>query len=130
MDQKKKNECCLPPAPPCCLNLELLCLVAKRGAELSHGPTSPCHTLHSFCFSTIPVGRMERVPWQPVVPDGICLSALRSTVVKGANLARTQHATTAAAAAAAAAAGAAAAAAADSRVEGGRATEKLNLGGC
>lgn len=58
---------------------------------------------------------MEREPWQPAVPDGLCSSALRSTVGKGANLAGAQYT----------------AAAADGGVGGGsRATEKLNLGGC
>lgn len=55
--------------------------------------------------------------WQPAVPDGLCSSALRSTVGKGAKLTRVQHA-------------AAAAAAADRGVEGCGVTEKLNLGGC
>lgn len=54
--------------------------------------------------------------WQPAVPDGLCSSALRSTVGKGAKLTRVQHA--------------AAAAAADRGVEGCGVTEKLNLGGC
>lgn len=57
--------------------------------------------------------------WQPAVPDGLCSSALRSTVGKGAKLTRVQHA-----------AAAAAAAAADRGVEGCGVTEKLNLGGC
>lgn len=39
--------------------------------------------------------------WQPAVPDGLCSSALRSTVGKGAKLTRVQHAAAAAAAAAA-----------------------------
>lgn len=34
---------------------------------------------------------MEREPWQPAVPDGLCSSALRSTVGKGANLAGAQY---------------------------------------
>lgn len=50
------------------------------------------------------------------VPNGLCSSALRSTVGKGANLTRVQYA--------------AAAAAADRGVEGSRATQKLNRGGC
>ncbi len=58
------------------------------------------------------------MPWQPAVPNGLCSSALRSTVGKGANLARAQYAA------------AAAAAAADRGVEGSRATVKPNLGGC
>ena len=66
---------------------------------------------------------MDRVPWQPAVPNGLCSSALRSTVGKRANLARVQYA-------AAAAAPAAAAAAAVRGVEGSRATEKPNPGGC
>lgn len=61
---------------------------------------------------------MDRVLWQPAVPDGLCSSALRSTVGKGAKLTRVQHAA------------AAAAAAADRGVEGCGVTEKLNLGGC
>lgn len=52
--------------------------------------------------------------WQPAVPDGLCSSALRSTVGKGAKLTRVQHA----------------AAAADRGMEGCGVTEKLNLGGC
>lgn len=68
---------------------------------------------------------MERAPWQPVVPNGLCSSALRSTVGKGANLTRVQYTIAAAAVAAAGAA-----AAADRGVEGSRVTEKLNLGGC
>lgn len=58
------------------------------------------------------------MPWQPAFPNGLCSSALRSTVEKGANLARAQHAT------------AAAAADADRGVEGSRASAKPNLGGC
>lgn len=41
------------------------------------------------------------MPWQPAVPNGLCSSALRSTVGKGAKLARAQYAASAAAAAAA-----------------------------
>ena len=58
------------------------------------------------------------MPWQPAVPNGLCSSALRSTVGKGAKLARAQYAASAASAAAAA----------DRGVEGSTATEKLNLG--
>lgn len=63
---------------------------------------------------------MERAPWQPAVPNGLCSSALRSTVGKGANLTRVQYV----AAVAAAAAGAAAAAAVEAEAEGWRGAER------
>lgn len=50
-------------------------------------PNVSCHTLQSLSSSSVPVGRMERVPWQPAVPNGLCLSALRITVGKRASLA-------------------------------------------
>lgn len=40
---------------------------------------------------------MERVPWQPAVPNGLCMSALRNTVGKRASLALPAAAATAAA---------------------------------
>lgn len=42
---------------------------------------------------------MERVPWQPAVPNGLCMSALRITVGKRASLALPAAATAATAAA-------------------------------
>lgn len=101
MRQSSSSSSCLPPAPPCFLNLDSLCFTFKRLHWTFSWPDISRHTLHSPRSSTAPVGRMERVPWQPAVPNGLCSSALRSTVGKAAKLARAQYAASAAAAAAA-----------------------------
>lgn len=70
----------------CVLNLDS-CLSFKSLHWTFSWPDVSCHTLHSLCSSSVPVGRMEWVPWQPAVPNGICLSALRITVGKRASFA-------------------------------------------
>lgn len=117
--RQTSSSSCLPPAPPCFLNLDSLCFTFKRLHWTFSWPDISRHTLSFPRSSTIPVGRMELVPWQPAVPNGLCSSALRCTVGKAANLARAQYT-----------AAATAAAAADRGVEGSRATQKLNLGRC
>lgn len=87
-------------------------LIQKTALNFLMAQRLPSHTQ----LSSVPVGRMGPAPWQPAVPDGLCSSALRSTVRKEANLTRVRYS--------------AAAAAADRGVEGSRATEKLNLERC
>lgn len=71
----------------CVLNLDSSCLSFKSLHWTFSWPDVCCHTLHSLCSSSVPVGKMEWVPWQPAVPNGICLSAFRITVGKRASVA-------------------------------------------
>lgn len=70
----------LPSAPPWFLNLASLCFRFKGLHWTFAWPD-----VSSPRCSTTPVGRMERMPWQPAIPNGLCSSALRSTV-KGREL--------------------------------------------
>lgn len=72
-----------PPSSPTLFpKIDMLCFWFKRLHWTFSWPDISCHTLNSPRSGTAPVGRMERVPWQPAVPNGLCSSALRSTVGK------------------------------------------------
>lgn len=79
------------PAPPCSPSSGTQCLYSQDCTELSHGKTTHTHsqTQRSPRSSTAPVGRMAPALWQPPAPNGLCLSACRSTVQKGTNLTST-----------------------------------------